>query len=250
MQPSAGYEFEDILRPVLEGLKLFFSGLNNQIAKLDQEYKKHGIYYHSIFPDLRDEHYGDYEQGPNNELPETVKLIRGLDTTSRNASEMLRRNDVVYVASLHRLREDVSERLEETKRRVTLLGDSLVLLSFWGPRVEDSDRILAQGPALFDSMTGIHRARFVSWACHTREVQIGRHLGKINSVKEMVELMLGEEERSVPEWPEVVDVEKPEEGDEEDAVEEDGEYQQKETLTEAEAELLEMYGPGAAVGFL
>jgi hypothetical protein len=35
VQPSAGYEFEDILRPALEGLKLFFSGLNNQIAKLD-----------------------------------------------------------------------------------------------------------------------------------------------------------------------------------------------------------------------
>jgi hypothetical protein len=47
------------------GLKLFFSDLKYQIAKLDQEYKKHGIYYHNIFPDLRDEKYGDYERACN-----------------------------------------------------------------------------------------------------------------------------------------------------------------------------------------
>jgi hypothetical protein len=46
-------------------LKLFFSHLKNQIAKLDQDYKKHGISYHSIFPDLRDEKYGDYERACN-----------------------------------------------------------------------------------------------------------------------------------------------------------------------------------------
>jgi hypothetical protein len=161
MQPSAGYEFGAILRPELEGLKLFFADLNTQIAELDQEYKTHGIYYHSIDPDVRDEKYGDFELGPNNQLPKTVELIRGLDTTARNSSVLLRRNDVRYVELLYRLRDDVSGRLEETKNLVTTLGKSLVLLSFWGSHVEDRDRILAQGPALFDEMTGNRRQRFV-----------------------------------------------------------------------------------------
>jgi hypothetical protein len=247
MLPTAGYELEPILRSELEGLKLFFSGLNTQIAKLDHEYKKHGIYYHSIFPECRDEKYGDYELGPNNELPKTVSLIRGLDTTARNASVMLRRNDVLYVPALHNLREDVSERLEETKCHVNWLKERLAHLSFWTDEIKDSDRILAEGPALFDLMWGNHRTSFTRWASHLREVKIGLHLGKVKTCEDMVQLVLGEEERFVLEWPEITDVEKFEE---EDATEENGDDQQREAPTEAEVELLERFGPGAAVGFL
>jgi hypothetical protein len=228
MLPTAGYALEPVIRPELEGLKLFFSGLNTQIAKLDLEYKKHGIYYHSILPECRDEKYGDYELGPNNELPKTVTLIRGLDTTARNASVMLRRNDVLYVPALHNLREDVS---------------------FWTDEIKDADSILAEGPALFDLMWGNHRSSFTHWASHLREVKIGLHLGKVKTCEDMVELVLGEEEHFILEWPEITDVEKPEE-DGEDAAEGGGDEQQREGPTEAEVELLERFGPGAAVGFL
>jgi hypothetical protein len=249
MLPTAGYALEPVIRPELEGLKLFFSGLNTQIAKLDLEYKKHGIYYHSILPECRDEKYGDYELGPNNELPKTVTLIRGLDTTARNASVMLRRNDVLYVPALHNLMEDVSERLEETKRHVSWLKDCLARLSFWTDEIKDADRILAEGPALFDLMWGNHRSSFTHWASHLREVKIGLHLGKVKTCEDMVELVLGEEEHFILEWPEITDVEKPEE-DGEDAAEGGGDEQQREGPTEAEVELLERFGPGAAVGFL
>jgi hypothetical protein len=66
------------------GLKLFFSDLKYQIAKLEQEYKKHGIYYHSNFPDLRNEKYGDYEREPathgiQHEIPSMMEFLSGYD---------------------------------------------------------------------------------------------------------------------------------------------------------------------------
>jgi hypothetical protein len=78
-----------------------------------------------------------------------------------------------------------------------------------------------------------------------REVQIAKSRHSIKSVRDIVELMMGEEDRAVLEWPEVIP--EPREGVRPSAAGE--RRRRRHDNDEAERAFRDSLGPGAAFGF-
>ena len=98
-------------------------------------------------------------------------------------------------------------------------------------------------------MSAIQQSRFLLWASQMREVRIARSTHSIRSVRDIVDLMMAEEEPAVLEWPDVIPV--PHEPARESVAEERRrrERENDEANGEAERELRESHGPGAAFAF-
>jgi hypothetical protein len=231
----------------------FYEDLNRSVIKLDREYMAHAISYHCIEPDVRDEndavvanrHKLFFEYTPGGELPVPIKKIRDLDTSVRNARFLARRGRWADLNWLEGMKQEATQRLEELK-------DNMKFLDTYITTVATTDStgtravINADGAARFVHMGTAQRNRFLNWASQMREVRIAKSQGSIKNVCDIAQLILGEEERAILEWAEVI----PSRNRERDRWDDMREaFKRKERVTEAELELRWSHGPGAAFQF-
>lgn len=246
-------------RPKAEDLQKeldWYEDLNTSIIKLDREYKALSVGYHCVEPDIRDEiatggtdkHQSVYEYARGGEAPLPIKYVRLLDDTICQARFMARRGRWFDLTALRDGKEEATELLGNLKQVVWCVGE------FYA-EIEQHDHtgrhavVAGQGVARFDAMSATQQSRFLLWASQMREVRIARSTHSIRGVRDIVELIMGEEERAVLEWPEVIPV--PCEPARESVAEERRrrERENDEANDEAERELRESHGPGAAFAF-
>ncbi|GAB7335728.1 hypothetical protein MBLNU13_g08028t1 [Cladosporium sp. NU13] len=188
----------------------WYEDLNTALIKLDLEYKALGVGYHCIESTVRDEiatggthkHQPVFEYVRRGEAPIPIKYVRTLDDIVRNARFMARRGRWYDLTTLRRGKEAATEVLENLKEVVSWIGEFYTHVE----RYDSTGRcavVAGQGVARFNAMSPTQRSRFLHWASQMREVQIAKSTHSIKSVQDIVELMMGEEERAVLEWPEV-----------------------------------------------
>ena len=230
----------------------WYEDLNTKIIKLDLEYKALGVGYHCVEPDVRDEiatggtdrHQCVFEYTRRGEAPIPIKYIRDLDDIVRQARFMARRGRWFDLTALRDGKEEAMAQLENLKDVVWWVGE------FYGS-IEQYDStgrhavVAGQGVTRFDAMSTTQRSRFLHWASQMREVQIAKSRHSIKSVRDIVELMMGGEERAILEWPEVIP--EPREGVRPSAAGE--RRRRRHDNDEAERAFRDSLGPGAAFGF-
>lgn len=100
-------------------------------------------------------------------------------------------------------KEDATRRLEDLERCVWWVGEFYYQVQQYDSTGRHAV-VAGQGTARFDAMSSTQKSRFLLWASQMREVQIAVKRRLIKSKCNIVELMMGEEERAILEWPEVV----------------------------------------------
>ena len=230
----------------------WYEDLNTSVIKLDLEYKSLAVAYHCVELDVRDEiatggtdkHQFIYEYARGGEPPIPINLIRSLDDTVRNARFSARRGRWFDQTALRAGKQDATERLNNLKRAISWVGERFAEIQQFDSTGKHAV-VPGRGLARFDAMPQTQKSRFLLWASQMREVQIAKSTHSIKSVRDIVRLMMGEEERPVLEWPEVIP--EPREGVRPSAA---GERRRLRRLNdEPERELRESHGAGAAFGF-
>ena len=234
----------------------WYEDLNTSLIRLDLEYKALSIGYHCVEPDVRDEiatggtdkHQSVFEYTRGGDAPLPIKYISSLDDTVRHARFMARRGRWFDLTALRDGKEEATKWLENLKQVVWWVGEFYAEIEQYDSTGRHAV-VAGQGAARFDAMSAIQQSRFLLWASQTREVQFARSTHSIKSVRDIVELMMGEEERAVLEWPEVIP--EPREAVSPSLAEERRRRRREndEANDEAERELRESHGPGAAFGF-
>jgi hypothetical protein len=231
----------------------WYEDLNRKVIKLDLEYKSLAIGYHCFEPDVRDEiatggtdkHQDIYEYARGGEAPVPIKHIRIPDNIVRQARFMAARGRWWDYWTLKEGKEDATRRLEDLKQVVWWVGE----YSYQIEQYDSTGRhavVAGQGTARFEAMGQAQKSKFLLWASQMREVQIVKARRKIKSVRDIVELMMGEEERAILEWPEVV----PPPRDPVVWQSPRTERRRRRRMNdEPEQELIRSHGPGAAFAF-
>jgi hypothetical protein len=236
----------------LQELLDWYEDLNTSVIKLDAKYKTLGIAYHCIEPAVRDDTENGvtdvcrltYEYARGGEAPFPIQGIRALDNIVINARFMARRGRWWDKTTLREGKAEAAAKLEDLERLMRWIEEA-----FARTETRDSTDRLAvvggRGTARFDAMGSTQKSKFLLWASQMREVQIAKSRHLITSVRDIVELMMGEDERVVLEWPEVIP--EPKEGVRPSAA---GERRRLRRLNnEPERELRESHGAGAAFAF-
>lgn len=189
----------------------WYEDLNRKVIKLDREYKSLAIGYHSVEPDVRDEiatggtdkHKDVYEYARRGEVPVPITHIRALDNVVRQARFMAARGRWWDYSTLKEGREDATRRLQDLKRCVWWVGEHYYQIEQYDSTGRHAV-VAGQGTARFDTMSSGQKSRFLLWASQMREVQIAVSRRLIKGNRDIVELMMGGEERAILEWPEDV----------------------------------------------
>lgn len=233
----------------------WYEDLNTSIIKLDLEYRALSIGYHCVEPDIRDEivtggtdkHRDVFEYARGGETPLPIKYVRMLDDTVRQARFTARRGRWFDLTALRDGKEEATEWLENLRQVVWHVGEFYAEIEQYDSTGRHAV-VAGQGAARFDAMSAIQQSRFLHWASQMREVRIARSTHSIKSVRDIVELMMGEEERAVLEWPEVLPEPR---GAVHPSLAEERRSRRRENNEandEAERELHESHGQGAAFG--
>jgi hypothetical protein len=106
-------------------------------------------------------------------------------------------------STLKERKEDATNRLEDLERCVWWVGEFYYQIQQYDSTGRHAV-VVGQGTARFDAMSSTQKSRFLLWASQMREVQIAVKRRLIKSKRDIVELMMGEDERAILEWPEVV----------------------------------------------
>jgi len=236
----------------LEKLLDWYEDLNTSVIELDAKYKALGITYHCIEPAVRDDTETGvtnvcrltYEYTRRGEVPFPIQRIRALDDIVINARFMARRGRWWDKTTLREGKAEAAAQLEDLERLIQWIERASA-----ATETMDSTGRLAvvggRGTARFDVMGSAQKSKFLLWASQMREVQIAKSRHLIKGVRDVVELMMGEDERVVLEWPEVIP--EPREGVRPSAA---GEKRRRGRLNnKPERELRESHGAGAAFAF-
>jgi hypothetical protein len=231
----------------------WYEDLNRSVIKLDRGYMAYAITYHCIEPDVRDElatgitnkHYKYFEYTPGGELPIPIKQIRELDTCVRNARFLARRGRWADLTWLTDMKEEATHKLKDLDNLMCVLDTYITIV---GTTDNTGRNAVVDGYSIgrFIHMGAAQRNRFLHWASQTREVRIARKRGSVKNVIGIAQLILGEEERAILEWPGVLPSQTNQGSRWRDIREA---FMRRETATEAERELRESHGPGAAFQF-
>jgi hypothetical protein len=189
----------------------WYEDLNRKVIKLDREYKSLAIGYHSVEPDVRDEiatggtnkHQDVYEYARGGEAPVPIKHIRILDNIVREARFMAARGRWWDYSTLKEGKEDATNRLEDLERCIWWVGEFYYKIQQYDSTGRHAV-VVGQGTSRFDAMSSAQKSRFLLWVSQTREIQFAVRRRLIKSKRDIVELVMGEEERTILEWPEVV----------------------------------------------
>ena len=189
----------------------WYENLNTSMIELDLKYKAYGVYYHSVELDVRDElttgaterYRVLFEYFRGGEPPIPIKNIRDLDDTVRKARFLVRRGRWADWTMLEDMKEDATAQLEDLKQCLLSMHGYVAALQ---ERNSTGRRAVAdtRGVARFDAMGPVQRSKFLLWASQMREIRIAKSQHSIKSVCDIAELILGEEERMILEWPEVI----------------------------------------------
>lgn len=231
----------------------WYEDLNRKVIKLDREYKSLAIGYHSVEPDIRDEiatggtdkHLEIYEYARGGEVPIPISHVRALDNIVREARFMVARGRWWDYSTLEEGKEDATRRLKDLERCVWWVGEHYYQIEQYDSTGRHAV-VAGQGTARFDAMSSVQKSRFLLWASQMREVQIAVKRRLIKSVRDIVELMMGEEERAILEWPEVVAPPRDPVVRQSPRAER---RRRRRMNAEPERELRRSHGPGAASGF-